>query len=193
MQKHSTREQWLTAAVAELRPLFISRSAPLPALIRVTCGFPSSKARTLDRCVGEHWSPAVSKDGHHELMISPVEDDPVKVFAVLIKCLCHAALHADGKDLHRGRFPSLIKSLWLGGKPTRPTVTPAFEINFADLIESLGDYPHAALNIGVERKTQSTRMLKASCPMCSYTIRLTDKWAKLGLPVCPVDSMPFTL
>lgn len=190
---HSTREQWLTAAIAELRPLFVSRNAPLPDLVRVTCGFPSSKARTLNRCVGEHWSPAVSNDNHHELMISPVEDDPFTVFAVLIKCLCHAALFADGKDPHRGRFPKLIKSLWLGGKPTAPIVTDDFRNNFADLIESLGEYPHAKINIGAERRTQSTRMIKASCHECSYTIRLSDKWAKKGLPVCPVDGFLFSI
>ncbi|MDQ6920240.1 MAG: hypothetical protein M3256_12390 [Actinomycetota bacterium] len=30
-------------------------------------------------------------------------------------------------------------------------------------------------------------MLKAECPECGYTIRLTKKWADVGLPSCPTD------
>jgi hypothetical protein len=30
-------------------------------------------------------------------------------------------------------------------------------------------------------------MLKAECPECGYTIRLTKKWADVGLPTCPTD------
>jgi hypothetical protein len=36
-------------------------------------------------------------------------------------------------------------------------------------------------------KKQSTRMLKAECPECGYTIRLAKKWAEVGLPSCPSD------
>src|SRR4030088_2490873 len=35
--------------------------------------------------------------------------------------------------------------------------------------------------------------LKADCPECGYTIRLTKKWADLGLPSCPTDGAPLTL
>ena len=57
------------------------------------------------------------------------------------------------------------------------------------IIDGLGVYPHAALDMS-SRKTQGTRMLKASCPSCSYTVRLTAKWAfdsygNPRLPVCP--------
>ena len=67
-----------------------------------------------------------------------------------------------------------------------------FAAMFADLIAGLGEYPHAALGVA-DSRTQSTRMLKAFCPECSYTVRLTSKWATVGLPSCPVDSIPFTL
>jgi hypothetical protein len=36
-------------------------------------------------------------------------------------------------------------------------------------------------------------MLKAECPECGYTIRLTKRWADLGLPFCPIDSTGLTL
>jgi hypothetical protein len=37
-------------------------------------------------------------------------------------------------------------------------------------------------------KKQSTRLLKAECSAaCGYGIRITSKWAKVGLPLCPVN------
>jgi hypothetical protein len=42
-------------------------------------------------------------------------------------------------------------------------------------------------------KKQSTRMLKAECLECGYTIRLTKKWADVGLPSCPTDAAALTL
>lgn len=69
----STREDWLNQAVEELRPVFDANGFPLPANIRVTCGFPSRHARSLNRAIGEHWSDKASSDGTHEILISPVE------------------------------------------------------------------------------------------------------------------------
>jgi len=36
-------------------------------------------------------------------------------------------------------------------------------------------------------------MLKAECPECGYTIRLTKKWAEVGLPSCPTDGAALAL
>jgi len=185
-----TREEWLTQAVNELRPVFDSAKFPLPANIRVTCGFPSRRARSRNKFIGEHWSGAASEDGTHEILISPVEDDPVQVFAVLVHELAHAATDGDG---HGSKFKRCVRSLWLEGKPTATVAGLKFKTEFEPLIESLGAYPHARLNVGVNAVKQSTRMIKACCPTCGYTIRLSDKWVKLGLPVCPIDGSLFTI
>jgi hypothetical protein len=67
-----------------------------------------------------------------------------------------------------------------------------FDEAFGNIIVSLGDYPHAALS--AERpKTHSTRILKAVCPTCGYIIRLSNKWAAKGLPVCGIDSDSFNI
>jgi hypothetical protein len=186
----TTREEWLTRAVTELRPLFHAVSFPLPANIRVTCGFPSRHARARNRFVGEHWSGKASEDGTHEILISPVEDDPIEVFAVLVHELAHAATDGDG---HGSLFKRCVRSLWLEGKPTATRPGAKFKDEYTPLIESLGAYPHARLNVGVNVTKQSTRLLKASCPTCGYTIRLSDKWVKQGLPVCPVDGSLFVV
>lgn len=181
MNNKLNREDWLNLAVVELRPIFESNGFPLPEKIRVTCGFPSSKARSLDRAIGEHWSPTASSDGSHEILISPVIDDATEAFAVLAHELAHAATDGDG---HRGRFPECVRKIWLEGKPSSTYAGDTFKVNFASLIDSLGAYPHARLNVAAQRKVQSTRMLKAVCPACGYTIRLSSKWSQLGLPYC---------
>jgi hypothetical protein len=61
----------------------------------------------------------------------------------------------------------------------------SFLPSYQAMIDGLGPYPHAALSFADARKTQGTRMLKACCPSCGYTVRLTQKWADQGLPTCP--------
>jgi hypothetical protein len=43
------------------------------------------------------------------------------------------------------------------------------------------------------KPAQTTRMLKATCPSCGFTIRLTRTWAEKGLPICSLDGEQFTL
>jgi hypothetical protein len=178
------REQWLELAVSELRPIFDLKGHALPEKIRVSCGFPSKNARSRLRRIGEHWSPDASSDGTHEILISPVLSDTLQVLGTLVHELCHAAHDGDG---HGSKFSKAARDLWLEGKPTEATAGDRFKQNLTDLIDGLGAYPHAALNVGFEQKKQSTRLLKACCPSCGYTIRLTAKWVAVGLPECPVD------
>ena len=183
-----TREDWLNNAVIELRPIFKSIGYPLPDLIRVTCGFPSRHARSLNKATGEHWSAKASDDNTHEVCISPVLDEPLQVFGVLVHELAHCATDGDG---HKGRFPACVKKLWLEGKPTATVVGQKFTENFTGLVDGMGAYPHARLNVHANKKTQSTRMLKAVCE-CGFTIRLSAKWAGFGLPTCHCGAL-FTL
>lgn len=186
---NNTREQWLLSLTEELRPLFGAHKHPLPDRIRVTCGFPSKAARSdKARRIGEHWSPKASSDNTHEILISPVIDDPFEAAGILVHELCHAATDGDG---HKGRFPALAAALLLEGKPSQAAAGDKFRAEFGPLIDSLGAYPHARLNV-TGKKVQSTRLLKATCPQCGYVVRLTSKWAAAGLPICPVDGSQFT-
>ena len=189
---HSNREEWLNAAVEELRPIFDAVSFTLPDKIRVTCGFPSSRARAANKFVGEHWSPHASSDGSHEILISPVVDDPLGVFAILVHELSHAATDGHGHDRV---FLKCVRSLWLEGRPTATFPGDAFKQNFKNILDGLGSYPHARLNIDALRKKQGTRLLKAECGHrdCKYTVRLSQVWADKGLPLCPIHNQPFVL
>jgi len=178
---HSTREQWLNAAVEEVRPFFAAYGHTLPQAIRVTCGFPSSAKRS--GAIGECWSDKASKDGAVEIMISPVLDAPSRVFDVLVHELCHSAPSCMN---HGATFAKIATAMLLipAASSWKATVaSPAFDARYAKIIASLGLYPHAQLSMG-GRKVQKTRMLLLQCPSCGYKLRTTANWLAQGLPTC---------
>jgi hypothetical protein len=185
MSQYQTREEWLTAAVEELRPVFEGVGRPVPQKIRVACGFPLDAKRS--KAIGQCWADTASADRAIEILISPTLDDKVTVFETLVHELCHATAGAMN---HGVNFQIAAKAMLLQGvhqskQPWKATKgTADFLPAYGDMIEGLGDYPHAALTFNT-RKTQGTRMLKACCPSCGYTVRLTQKWADQGLPTCP--------
>lgn len=183
---YSTREEWLNAAMVELRPFF---NGSLPERIRLTCGFPSGGNR--GNVVGECVSADRSADNTWEISIHPKVCAPRNVFAVLVHELIHTT---PGGFNHGANFKAWSNALHLtpvNGANYKATIPGAsFDSTYAAIIESLGDYPHASLGLGARPK-QSTRMLKAVCPTCGYTIRLTSKWAKQGLPTCGIDGDTF--
>lgn len=68
---HANREDWLNAAVDELRPFFSSRGHTLPAEIRVACAYPTNAKRSGFKVLGECIPNTNSADGHYEIFISP--------------------------------------------------------------------------------------------------------------------------
>jgi len=178
---YATREDWLNAVVEETRSVFELLNFPLPEKIKVSCGFPSQRARARRQTVGECWSSAATADGTVQMFVSPVLDDPLQVFAVVVAQLCHAATEGDG---YKGRYPAAMKAVCLEGKPTAPSMGFDFRAMWSDLVGQFGAYPHERLQVATKVEPQGTRMLKAVCPACGYTIRLTAKWAKIGLPDC---------
>lgn len=183
---YSTREEWLTAGIEEVRPLFDLYSKPLPARIRVSCGFPSTALRS--GAIGECWINSASADGTFEILIHPKLADPESVFEVLIHELCHATAGAfnHGVNFQKIAAAMHLMAIGTGKQPWKSTKgDPDFGVVYGDIISSLGAYPHAELKSDRQIKKQSTRMLKACCPSCGYTVRLTQKWADIGMPTCP--------
>ena len=189
---YATREEWLTAAVEEFRAVFAAQASPIPLKVRVTCGFPSTARRS--GAIGECWADTASADKSMEVMVSPELSDPFRVVDVLVHELCHTTA---GAMSHGVAFRKVADAMHLipsadkaGYKAT--TGGDAFKQAYGAIIEGLGAYPHAQLSMAT-RKVQATRMLKAVCPSCGYTIRLTHKWAAKGLPTCHIDGDTFTL
>jgi hypothetical protein len=195
MTNFQTREEWLQAGVSELRTSFDLINKALPKRIRVACGFPLNAKRS--KAIGECWASDNSADKTIEILISPTIADPIDVFAVLVHELCHSTSGAmnHGVNFQKAAAAMLLeptgdpaaKNAW---KSTRGT--PDFATAYAGLIAGLGTYPHGELSYS-DRKVQGTRMIKASCPHCGYTVRLTNKWLTFGLPICPQDGETFVI
>jgi hypothetical protein len=178
------REAWLHQVTDGLRPIFAFHDATIPEKIRITCGLPSVRAFSVkQQRVGECWSESHSGDGHFEIMISPVLDDPMRVAGVLAHELVHATVGIQHG--HKRPFAKLAKAIGLEGKMTATTEGEAFKQAVAPILEAIGPYPHAEL-FKKARTKQGTRLIKLQCPTCPYTVRITRKWLdEVGAPACP--------
>jgi hypothetical protein len=178
------REAWLHAVADRLRQIFAAQGATIPTKIRLTCGLPSARAFSAKKqSLGQCWSDENSADGHIEIMVSPVLDDPMRVAGVLAHELVHATVGVQFG--HRGPFATLAKAIGLEGKMTATTEGDAFKQAVAPILDAIGPYPHAELS-KTNRKRQGTRLLKLLCPTCPYTVRITRKWLdEVGPPACP--------
>lgn len=188
------REQWLTEAVAKLTPLFRGAGLEVPEL-RVSCGFPSRGGlATKKKVIGECWDGLCAADGKPQLFISPVLCNAATaqgVLATLIHEMVHASVGTKAK--HGPRFKRAMKLVGLEGKPTATRADSAMVERLAQIVAELGPYPHSELRSIKERKVQTTRMHKAECDCCGYTVRLAKKWADFGPPICPTDKKPLTM
>jgi hypothetical protein len=183
------REEWLIQAVNAVRPWFDDIKMPVPAKVRVTCGWPSTGALASNkRRIGEAWTRSASGDGHNEIFISPYLSDAVMVVAVLIHELIHAA--DNNEHGHRGPFVKAARALGLAGKVTATVPSEELTKRIQDeVLKKVGQYPHATLDMSFRPvKKQSTRMRPLKCPECGYTVRTTKKWIDHGLPTCACGS-----
>lgn len=188
--EHKTREDWLQAAVADLRPMFDLLGRPLATNIRVSCGYPLNFKR--NKRLGDCHASTESADKSMEIFIAPTVDKPRHVFTVLLSQLCRTT---SGALSYGTSYNVIATAMGLQGADSgwrEFDLLPDYVSTYSAMIDGLGAYPHAEMSI-TEIKTQNTRMLKAFCPVCDYTVRLSTKWALLGLPTCPLDSTTFTL
>lgn len=209
MALHKTRESWLVEAVEHVAELFAQTKeegepVQVPP-VRISCGFPAGNVR---KSIGQCWGTEAAEDGISHVFVSPVLKDPVQILGVVIHELCHAI--DDCKSGHQGRFRKLATQMGLEGKMTATHVSDALAELLKPIVQTLGDYPHSALDLGMTPvKKQTTRMLKASCKevvdasadgdfgdyyeregeTCGYNIRTTQKWLDVAIPLCPVHNV----
>lgn len=183
--KYQTREQWLNAAMTIFRETFNSIGEPVPPKVRVSCGLPSKGAFGKKRAIGEAWASTASKDQHFEIFISPTIDDKRQVLGTLLHEMVHVTVGL--KSGHKGRFCIVAAKLGLLPPWTATKEGEELQKELNNIAEKLGDYPHGTLNKMTNgTKKQSTRLIKANCPECGYTVRLTMKWILTATPQCPV-------
>src|SRR5579859_270672 len=178
-----TREDWLERMTAALLPKFKAAGYPLPAKVRVSCGWPSHGGTGRRQQVeGQCWPAEASENGTPEVFISPVLADPLRVAGVLV----HELIHALPIHGHASEFKRPAVALGLFFNVTATTESKALKEELAALIKTIGKYPHGKIKVSHSLvKKQTTRLLKAECPSCGYTVRVTAKWVAVGLPTCP--------
>lgn len=178
----STREEWLGVAAQEMAPHFEAHGFKLPAKLRYSCSWPYG-SRGSKKILGQCVAPDKSQDGSTEIYVVPTVDKPELALGILIHELVHAAVGV--RHGHKRPFAAACTKLGLVGKPAQALPGPALQGEIKRVLEAVGDYPHAAVSLDGRAK-QSTRMIKAVCPQTGYTVRLSRKWAAVGLPISPV-------
>lgn len=204
-QATNNRETWLRELSALMAPRFEELGKPIPPF-RVGTGFTSGGQYC--RAAGECWNKTLSADEHFEIFIMPDQIDPIDIAAILCHELIHAAVGLQ--EGHKGEFAKMMGKLGLLRPYTQSIPGPEFIAWAQPFLDQLGPIPHAALRFrrtkdgpapvegdepagdqddepgsSNQKKKQSTRMLKACCAECGYTVRLSKKWAlELGA-VCP--------
>lgn len=186
MTKFETRESWLLEAIELFKPMFAAQGAKIPE-VRVSCGWPSTKALAKKRALGECWTPEAAKDGRAAIFISPYVSDsvaPQGVLTVLAHELVHAVVGIEAK--HGKPFKQLAQKIGLEGKVTAQVAGEDLLILFGEWVKDLGDYPHASLDaLKRPTKKQTSRMVKCECKKCGFTCRTTRKWLEeIGPPIC---------
>ena len=211
LEAQPTREEWPQARLYDTVRLAIERAGYTFPPIRVASGWTGSghEGCTLGVC----YSKAGSKAGYYELFVSPTVDDAVAVVAIMLHEAAHAI--DECKSDHGETYGTIAERMGLTkAGPDGTGEWPRQAYPSDDMLESLradamawDAYPHAALNPppppsgqggggsgdpgdgkddGKADPKQGTRLLKAQCSACGYTVRVTMKWASRGLPLCPV-------
>ena len=164
------REQWLAAFASAAKPSIarnISGGGDEEAAIRLSCGFPPKTGRKA--ALAAVVPPTASQDFTAEIFVSPTVDDAATVAKSIIPLL---QLAQSGN--WRNAAPSVAKPL---------DTIPQWAIS---ILERLGSYPHAALEIAAAPK-QTTRLIKVACLNDNYIARISrSTLVNLGAPICPV-------
>lgn len=190
MNKHSTREAWLLAAIELMKPHFSRKGHEVPE-IRVSCGWPdrggTSQAK---RVIGQCWSTEAASDGISQIFISPYlneSDSEQGILATLVHEVVHAVVGTDNK--HNKVFRKCALAVGLDGPMTATVAGEELIEVLRGWTEELGAYPHGRLDRAKSPvKKQGTRMIKCTCEKedCGYTCRTTKKWLlEVGAPHCP--------
>jgi hypothetical protein len=183
------REAWLTDFVALSLPLIKERTglSQGSVKIKISCGFPCSGARvrknggyTAGQCHHTHGTDRK----FFQIFIHPTLTDTTEIGGTVIHEVIHALL--PGGTGHKKPFAQAAKKMGLVGKATQAGAEKDTELaaRIAEIVEQLGEYPHEGLT--AYGKKQTTRLLKAMCGSCGYTVRVTSKWIdEAGYPICP--------
>ena len=163
------REQWLAAFATSARRNIASSiqgGGDEEAAIRLSCGFPPRTGRKA--AVAAVVPPTASEDFTAEIFVAPTVDSASEIAKAIIPLLRVAQ-----SGNWRSAAPSVAQPL-----ADLPSWAEA-------IIERLGDYPHAKIEVAAAPK-QTTRLIKVACLNDNYIARVSrTTLTELGAPICP--------
>jgi hypothetical protein len=127
-----------------------------------------------------------------QLYVSPVVQEEVAPQGVL-SILVHEVVHGvvGNEEKHGPVFKKCALAVGLEGKMTETVAGEKLTAASKEWLAKLGPYPHAVLELSKRpTKKQGTRMLKCECAECGYTVRTSQKWLDVGVPICPCNNEP---
>ncbi len=187
MRHHETRESWLLAAVALIRPIFEAKQHQIPIDVMVSCGFASTGTRS--HHIGQCWSRKSSTNLKNQIFISPTLFEPVEVLDTLMHELVHAV--DDCQNKHGKEFKKIALSLGMKGPMRSAAAGAELKKMLEEMANLLGPYPHGGLRV-IHRKVSSRARARAQCPDCGYQVPMYRKFLNFGPPLCPKDRIEMT-
>jgi hypothetical protein len=194
-----SREAWLDEALVHITDLYAKTKEDgepvrVPPVV-LGVGFSVTKARSAR---GVCFHSKAASDGISQIFIAPTlgADDSAQILCTLIHEVAHAI--DDCESGHVGRFRKLVSQMGLVAPFTSATAGEALTEILQPILEKLGPYPGASINLGdIKQKKQKARMLKLFCKVptesepgkvatCGYTVRTTQLWIDKGIPSCPL-------
>lgn len=154
-----TREEWLQAMAARLRPMFEKIGLELPKRIRYRCAitsFDRVAARTIGQCF------KYRKEFDPDIQISPSLTDPVQVAQTLLHELIHAALPWESG--HGRRFYHVSRKLGLQGPGAFNVASPKLRQTLQKHASDIGPYPAAEKIAFIEMEEGEARRIMMSAP-----------------------------
>ena len=220
---HNTPQKWLRECLKQnwsRIQIETNQHFSFPDLqdIDITCGFPSSNARSNKNVPNSQhtWS----KDGGHFISINPLLTDPYQVnFEVMVQLancsVAHTMLKQFVSDnpMNQDTLGDTLQTIpcqdfngshvavkctevarivrFLGvdtKKPSQLKMDKNFKLKWGNLVDSLGKYPHEKPHEVGKGKKDNTRLIVGTCEGCGYKTYTVLKWLTIALPRCPNNS-----
>jgi hypothetical protein len=193
--KHETREGWLLAATALIRPFFVEKGYTVPE-VRVSCGWPSHRALSVKgKVIGQAWCKTAASDKIAQVFITPWLNNPTDAQGIL-PTLVHELVHVTvgNKEGHNKVFGKCARAVLLEGKLTQTYAGKELLELCSKWNSALGVFPHGKLDSNKRPvKKQSTRLIKCECKKSGYICRTTRAWIeKHGAPISPATKQVMT-
>jgi len=179
----ANREQWLMAAVEEIKPLFERMGYSVP-VVKVSVGFPSTGGK--GRHLGQCWSTKSAEDGVNQIFIAPHLQTPFDFLDTLVHELVHAV--DDCESGHGESFKKIAKDVGLTGPMRSASAGEGLKQELMTITEKLGNFPHGRLSLPIRTLQKAPKRPGARCSKCGYEVVMLKRHLNLGPPICPKDA-----